>query len=431
MQKSRLKELLSNKTVANAKWMIGEQMVQMMISVIIGVITARYLGPSNYGVINYVAAYVAFFTSFCTLGLEGVIIKEMVGNRDEEGTILGTGLFMRLISSFCSIVAIMLILYIADDGDTLILKVGFLQSLVLLFRAFELIDFWFQSYLKSKSVAIVKSISYFLVAIYKTFILVTGKSVQWFAFSTSLDFLLIAIMLVWIYKKHDGPKLKVSKEIALNLIKQSAPFILSGVIITIYQQMDKIMLRQMLSEVHVGWYSAATTVCNYWVLIPTAIINAVRPSIMERKHAKDEEAYLKRLKQLYALLLWVGFFVSLVVSLLSHFIINLLYGNEYEPAAGALALAIWYTTFSTIGIARGIWLVCENKNKYILGCVFWGAVINGVLNYILIPVIGINGAAVATLVTQIFNSLIAPLMYKEIRVHTKYVIEGFLLKGIK
>lgn len=427
----KLNNIAHNKTVQNAKWMISEQMVQMILNVVIGVLTARYLGPSNYGVINYCAAYVAFFSSVCTLGLEGIIIKEMVADREHEGTILGTGLVMRLFSSTISIGAIMLILYFVDDANALILRVGFLQSLVLLFRSFELIDFWFQSYLKSKYVALVKSLSYFLIAAYKIFILATGKSIEWFAFSTSLDFLLIAILLVIIYKKADGGRLHFSFKMVKQLISQSFFFIISGLIITVYLQIDKIMIKQMLDEVHVGWYSAATTICNYWVLIPTAVINSSRPSIMEAKKNGHEEVYLKRIKQLYAILIWGGIIVSAGISVLSKLIIGILYDEAYAPAAASLAIAIWYTTFSTLGLARGIWLICENKNKYVIGCVFWGAVINCILNYILIPVMGINGAAVATLVTQIFNCMIAPLLYKKIRIHTKYIIDAFLLKGIR
>ncbi len=426
-----IRNILNNKTVQNAKWMIAEQLVQMVISVILGVLTARYLGPSNYGIINYCSAYVIFFSTVCTLGLEGVIIKEMVNDRDEEGIITGTGIVMRLAASLLSIASILVILLITDPGNTLVLKVAFLQSLVMAFKAFEIIDYWFQSYLKSKYVAILKSISYFLVAIYKIYILAAGKSVEWFAFSTSLDFLLIAVMILIAYCAKGGKRLGFSMKTAVRLIKQSYHFILSGIIITVYTQMDKIMIRHMMNETYVGLYSAALTICNYWILVPAAIINSARPTIMEYKKDGNEEMYLKRIKQLYAVLIWAGIAVSLVISLLSRFIINILYDEQYAPASASLAIAIWYTTFSTLGTARGIWLVCEDKNRYVKNCVIWGAVLNVALNYAFIPVWGINGAAAATLITQIFNALIAPLFYRDIRVHTKYIAQAFLLKGVK
>ncbi|MGN0478692.1 MAG: flippase, partial [Hominenteromicrobium sp.] len=356
--------------------------------------------------------------------------KEMVNNRDDEGKIVGTGIVMRLCASVVSMACILVLLLCLNPGNQLVLRVAFLQSLVLVFHAFDLIDFWFQSYLRSKYVAIVKSISYVIVAAYKIYILASGKSVEWFAFSTSFDFLLIAVMLLIVYRFNGGKPFRFSLETAKSLIRQSYHFILSGLIITVYTQMDKIMIQQMLGETEVGLYSAALTICNYWVLIPTAMINSMRPSIMEQKKLGNEALYLKKIRRLYAVLIWSGIFVSTVISLLSPWIISILYKEVYAPAATTLSIAIWYTTFSTLGIARGIWLVCENKNKYVKKCVFWGMLINLLLNYFLIPVWGINGAAVATLVTQIFNSIIAPMLYKEIRVHTKYILQAFLLKGV-
>ena len=206
---------------------------------------------------------------------------------------------------------------------------------------------------------------------------------------------------------------------------------ISGLIITIYVQMDKMMLGQMMTEADVGLYSAATVISNYWLLIPVAIVNAVRPTIMEIKKDGNEELYIKRLKQLYAILIWVGIAVSTVISVSSKLILHILYGAEYSGATVALATVIWYTTFSTLGTARGVWIVCENKNKYTGRLVLWGVILNFALNYLLIPVMGINGAALATLITQIFTSLITPLFYKETRMNTKYIIEAFLLRGIR
>lgn len=422
------KRIWNNRVFSNAKWMIAEQGVQMLISLLIGMITARYLGPSNYGIINYCAAYVAFFTSVALLGIEAIVVKELIANPQKEGEILGTSIIMRLIAGCISVFSILLILFFVDDGNILVLKVGFLQSLVLVFKAFEIFDYWFQSKLQSKYSSILKSISYFIVAAYKIFILVTNKSVIWFAFSTSLDFLIIAILLTWAYRKHNGAQLSFSKETSKHLLSQGYHFMISSFIITIYAQMDKVMIKHMLGEAEVGLYSAAIMICTYWVLVPTAIINSTRPVIMEFKKDGNTQMYKRRTRQLYALLLWLGMAVSIVISLLSKVIMNVAYGQQYIAAAATLAIAIWYTTFSTLGIARGTWLVCEDKNKYAKWFVLLGAVVNVVLNYILIPVMGIDGAAVATLVTQIAVSIIAPMMFKETREITKDIVCSFVWK---
>ena len=120
--------------------------------------------------------------------------------------------------------------------------------------------------------------------------------------------------------------------------------------------------------------------------------------------------------------------VSLLVGLLSKPIIYILYGSAYLKAAEPLAISIWYETFAMIGSARGIWILCENKNKYVKYYFFVGTIANLILNATLIPIYGMNGAAFATLITQIITSLIAPLFFKETRIHTKLVLDAFLLK---
>ena len=97
-------------------------------------------------------------------------------------------------------------------------------------------------------------------------------------------------------------------------------------------------------------------------------------------------------------------------------------------AVSTLQIAIWVETFSMIGTARGIWILCEDKNKYIKYYLAIGVVVNLALNMLLIPVWGIEGAAFATLITQITTSIISPMFFPETRIHTKIVFEAFYFK---
>ncbi len=424
----KVNNFMQNRVVKNASWMIAEQAVQMIISFVIGMLTVRYLGPSNYGVINYCNAYTAFFTAIAGLGIEAIVVKELIARPEEQGEIIGSSIFMRLIAGLFSMVSIFIILFFVDKGDPIILKVALLQSSVLVFKAFEIIDFWFQSKLQSKYASILKSISYVLVAAYKVFILVTHKSVEWFAFSVSLDFLIIAVLLTIAYFRHGGAAFKLSKKISNILISQGYHYIISTLIITIYAQMDKVMIKHMISEADTGLYSAALMICQYWSLIPIAIINSMRPVIMEYKKDGKEEEYKHEFSHLYIILTWLGLGVSLLISLLAPFIMKVIYGETYVPASGALAIAIWYTTFSVLGVARGNWLVCEDKNQYAKWFVLFGAVTNIVLNIILIPILGINGAAIATLVTQLVVCYVGPAVFKETRENAIQMFKAFVFK---
>ena len=180
--------------VKNMSWMVGERLVQMCVGFIISLISARYLGPTNYGVINYTLAFVTFFTSLSSLGLDGIIINRIVSESENQGKILGTALVMRLISSVLSWISIILILFFLHPNEIVYVIVGALQGIRLIFASFEMLDMWFQSRLQSKIPAILRTITYFIVSGYKIYILATAKSVEWFAFSNSLDGIIISFL---------------------------------------------------------------------------------------------------------------------------------------------------------------------------------------------------------------------------------------------
>lgn len=426
---NKIKSFKEKKVAKNAMWIMGERITQMLISLVVGVISARYLGPSNYGTLNYGASLVTLFTSICKLGLENVIIKEYIDKRNENGKILGTAIVMRLISSSLSIITIIAIVCILKPNDKTMFIVTVLQAIALLFQVYELIDYWFQSHLNSKYVAISKTIAYIVVAVYKICLLMLQKPVEWFAFSTSLDYIIIMIIIFYMYKKNNGQKLEFSFEMAKSLFSRSYHFIFSALLVTLYTQMDKVMIGSYNTDKEVGLYSAATTISTMWGFIPEALINSFRPSIYEAKKVSDD-LYIKKQKILFAIIFWTGIFFAIGITLFSDLIINILYGKDYIGAKPALLISAWFPAFSYLGGARGPWVVINNKNKYSKRYIFWGAVVNLALNAFLIPKWGINGAAIATLISQIVVAFIAPLFYKETRIVVKYMVEAVCFKGL-
>lgn len=424
--KSKLGRLLESKNIKNSGWIIGEQVFRMLIQLVVGIITARYLGPSNYGSLNYTASFVTFFTSIATLGMDGVIIKKLIEQPDEEGSYIGSCMGLRLIASFLSILSVSVIVYILNPSDYIKLVLVFLQSFQLSFKAIEILDSWFQRHLKSKYVSVGKMIACIIVSTYKIFLLATSKSIIWFALSNSLMEAVIAFVEWVFYKKEGGQKLSFSFSVGKQVLSESYHFILSGLMVAIYSQMDKIMIGQMLTDTDVGYYTTATAICGMWIFVPTAIINSFNPMIMELKKNGNETMYLRRLQQLYSFVIWLCLGFSLVIAVLAKIIVLILYGSSYLGAVGALRITIWCETFAMIGTLRGIWIICENKNKFVKYYIAIGAVVNLVLNAILIPRTGINGAAIATLITQITTSLIAPLFFKETRAHTGIVLRSFV-----
>ena len=420
-----------NRFLQNTSWIVGANLVQMVLSFVIGMISARYLGPANFGVINYAAAIVAFFTSIAGLGMEGVLVNEFTRQEYKNSEVLGTSLVMGLVSSIISSILVVLLVGALKQWDRLMIAVTFLQSLTLVFKAFNVFDYWFQSKLLSKYSSIIKCLSYIVMSAYKIFLLTTNKSVVWFAFSLGVDTLFIALGLMFCYFVIEKGKLGFNGKLISHILVQSSPFILSGLVSVIYTQIDKVMIEQFLNDsTQTGLYSAALTVCTTWLFLPQAFITSARPVILGMKDRNDSR-YIVRLKQLYSFIIWGCIAIASVITICAPIIIKILYGDAYAVATDALRIMIWYTVFAMIGTARGIWILCEKKNKYVWRYLIVGSIINVILNACLIPYMGITGAALATVVAQFTSAIVAPVFYKETRIHTKYILESFFLKGLK
>ena len=425
-----ISNFLKNKTVKNASWLVFGKIAQMAINFVVTMLTARYLGPSNYGLIGYAGAYTAFFMSFCTLGINSVLVKEFISEPEKEGEIIGTTIVLRIISSILSAFFILCIVLFVDSGEPTTIAVVVLCSIGVIFHTFEVFNYWFQAHLQSKITAIVSLIAYAVTALYKVILLILGKSVLWFAFATSIDYICIGILLFLMYYLKKGKPLKFSFACSRRLLKQSYHFIIAGLMVSIYGQTDKLMLKQMIDDSEVAFYSAAVSICNVWCFVLTAIIDSVYPSIMEA-NGKDEKLFVKRNKQLYAIVFYISMFVSILFMIFSPLAIKILYGKDYMPAINPLRIITWYTAFSYLGVARNAWLVCKKRQDKLKHIYVFSALINVVLNALLIPNLGATGAAIASLIAQVTTSLIFPLFIKDLRENSIMMLEAILLKGVK
>lgn len=364
------------------------------------------------------------------MGINSILVKELIEYPHEQGAILGSTLALRIISSFLSASMILLVVGIVESNEPLTITVTSVCSLNLVFNIFEIFNYWFQSKLKSKITAMVTLIAYVVAAIYKIILLIQQKNVVWFACATSLDSICIGILLLICYRKNGGQKLSVSKGICKRLVMQGMHFILPSMMVSIYAYADKFMLKQMLSETDVGYYSTATAICSMWGFVLAAIIDSAYPLIMEA-YKQDVALFEKRNRQLYAIVFYFSIVVSLLLFFFGEEIVLILYGRSYMPAVAPMRMVTWYTAFSYLGVARNAWIVCENKQKYLKYIYIISALTNIGLNFIFIPIWGATGAAFASLLTQITTTMIVPLFIKSIRHNTVLMLEGIFLKKIR
>lgn len=417
------KKITKNKVFKNVSWIITGRIIQMIISLFVGMITARYLGPTNYGLIGYVSSYITFINAICTLGLNNIIIKELINNKEKQGEYIWTSIVMKFVSSVISTIILNIIIIATNTNNKEMILITILSSISILFNSTDVIKYWYQSKLQAKKISIITTIAFAISSIYKVIVIICNKNVVWVAFSTTFDAIIIALVLLIVYKKDNGQKFKFSIKTAKKLLSQSYHFILSGIMVSIYAQMDKIMIGNILDVTKVGLYTTAVTISTMWSFIPSAIIESANPIINEEKKNSNDK-YIKKIKQLYAIIVYLSIFNGIIITIFAKYIILILYGKEYLGAISALRIIVWYCSFSYLGVAKNIWLICEGKQKYEKWFTLLGAITNLFLNGLLIPKHGIIGAAIATLITQMTTNFIYPFLFKETRINSKYIIEA-------
>ena len=404
-----------NRLIKNASWIIICKVIQSILGFFVSLMSARYLGSSNYGLINYAQSLVVFVTPIMMLGFSNILVQEIVKAPEDEGLTLGTTIFFSFCSSLMCSLCVVIFAFVANRGDAVTVIVCALFSLSLIAQAIELIAYWYQAKLLSKYRAIVGLISYTLVSVYKIVLLATGKNVYWFAVSYAIDYCIVGVSLIVIYKKLGGKSFQVSRKLAKTLFKRSSPYILASMMIAIFTQTDKVMLKQMLDSSATGFYSAAVMLGSLTSFVYQAVVDSFRPKLFEDLRDEGHEKFNRGITELYSLIIYTSLLQAIVITVLAYPIVMLTYGSQYLPAVSALRITAWYTSLACLGIVRNIWILANEKQIYLTPINMSGAIANVVLNFLLIPIWGINGAAAASLATQFFTNVITGMIIKPIR----------------
>jgi len=412
------------KVVNNAKWIIACKVAQSLLQLIIGMISARYLGPANYGLINYARSVVAFAVPVMQLGLNATLVRELIDSPEKEGEIMGTSLIMSLLSGGVCIVLVSGFVSVANAGEPQTLFVCFLYSLSLLFQAIELIQYWFHSRLQSKYPSIMMLCAYVVVSLYKIYLLITGKSVYWFAVVYSIEYGVIGISLLVIYRKQAAQKLKFSFSIVKRLFARSRYYILSSMMVTIFQNTDHVMLKVMSGDIENGFYSAAITCAGVCQFVYIAIVDSMRPVILSGKKVGAPD-YEKNISRLYCITIYMALLQGIVFTVFADPIVRILYGSQYVNSIPVLQILVWYIAFSYMGKVRNIWILAEGKQSFLWKINLAGAVANVGINALLIPYWGACGAAAASLLTQSFANFWLGFLYPPLRENNRLLLKGF------
>ena len=413
----------------NAAWIIGCRVIQSALQLVVGMLCARYLGPSDYGLLSYAGAMAAFALPFMRLGLNETLVRELTDHPGQDGEIMGTALVLNLLSGLVCMGMVAGAAAALHPGDGLTVLVCILCSLSLLAGALEMIRYWFQYRLLAKYSALVTLISYILVSGYRLWLLASGKSVCWFAVTNALDYGIVGVFLLWLFYRQ-GHRLRFSAHRAGQLLAGSHAYIGAGLMVVLFQNTDRIMLTSMAGSQETGLYTAAVTCVTMGQFVYVALVDSARPVILRCR--EETGLFEKRMSGLYSAVLYLAMLQGIVFTLGAPWIVNLLYGDAYLGAVPVLRVLSIYFVFSCMGLVRNVWILAREQQHWLWRLNLSGAVVNILLNLWWIPRAGAVGAAAASLVTQMVTNLLLGWAVRPIRENNALLLRGlnpgFLLK---
>ncbi len=412
----------------NTGWLFAAKITTLSISFFVGIAVARYLGPTNYGSLNYVLSFVGLFGFISSLGIDNILSRELINSPEKRDSLLGTSFVIKIVGSLLAL-AITVSATFATNNTPFLRFVILLVSSSYIFQAFGVIDNFFQANVKAKSIAIAQLVAYVISAILKLVFIFLGFGFSYFALMYSVDYILLATTLIYLYRKQDLKifKWKFEKSLAVQLLKNSWPLIISTAFYFVYMRIDQIMLKQIIDEKAVGIYSVGVKLSEVWYFVPSMIISSIFPAIVNAKKSGDAKMYENRLKKFYSLFIWLPILFLIPTIALAPQIIRILFGAQYMEAVSILQIYVWSGISISLGMAVSQFLITENYIKIMMFSTCLGAMANIVLNLLLIPRMGTVGAAIASLVSYTLVPM-SIIFFKQSRGQIRLIIKGFLFK---
>jgi PST family polysaccharide transporter len=404
------------KIISNTSWLLAERVLRMAVGFFMLAWMARYLGAEQFGLLNYAIAFVAIFSTLAQLGLNHFVVRDSISEPSSKYEILGTAFFLRLISGIFSFLSGIIIIFLLRSDDPLSRTVVLIIAVTLILQEFDVIDYWFQSQVKSKYIVWARNAAFIIMTLVRIALIQTKAPLIAFACAWLAESALSTVGFLIAYQGTGQTILawRPNWNRAKNLIKVSWPLIFSNFAIMVYIYIDQVMLGQLADARAVGIYAAAVRLSENLPFLALTMVRSVAPSIIEAKKV-SEEFYYERIQKFCNLLALIFYSIAIPMTFLSTPLVVLVFGREYAPAGLILSIHIWSAIFGFLGYVKEIWIATEELTGYAFIASLVGAAINIGLNLWLIPLYQGLGAAIATVISYAFADYVMCFLYPPAR----------------
>lgn len=406
----KFKEISSSrrKIISNVLWASLGKVVNLFGSLFVGILIARYLGPEQYGLMNYVISYVSLFTIIASFGLTNIEVRELAKSPKDRDPLMGTCFWIRI---FCAslgyaLIVITLCIYRPDYFTCVLILI---YGTTLFTSCFEVIRNYFTSIVQNKYVVKSEITRTIIGACIKLFLLYLEAPLLYFIIAVAFDTVLVSSGYVIAYSEKVGKmsSWKMKKDIVPYLIRQSFPLLLSGAAIIVYQRIDQLMIGNMIDKESVGYFATAGKFLDIVLFIPMVLTQTVTPMLVKKKKSSTVDDYWKYAWKFSSVIIWTAVILAAILSLSSYIVIKYTYGEAYLMAVPVLQILAWKTVGMALSSTSGQLIIIDGKQKWAVVRNLCGCFTCVLLNYMLIPVYGIIGSASVTIITVIVSGYLA------------------------
>jgi PST family polysaccharide transporter len=396
-----LKRRELRRAIANIAWLGGESIFRLILGFFLGIWIARYLGPQVFGQYSYALALVALFGIFSRLGIDNVLVREIVRSRASRNELLGSAFALKFVGGMVALAAVVCCAVILRPSDPVALALVAIIGTSLVAQSIDVIDMWFQSQLQSRRSVVARNTALLITAALKIWLMLAGAGVTAFALAALGELVLGGLGLLLAYRLSGESILAWrwtwgrSKELLL----PSFPLIFAGLAVSLYMRIDQVMISSILGDFELGAYSAAIRLTEAAYFIPSIVSSSAFPAIISLR-ASNPERFKYRMQWLFDVMVVLALAIAFPLSIFADSVVHLLYGDAYATAASVLRVHAWSTLFVFLGVTSSSWLLAENLTAVSFYRTAIGAVANIALNIVLIPTFGVVGAAWATLLSM-------------------------------
>lgn len=398
-------------------WLVVERGGRLVLGALVGLFVARHLGPERLGSLSYCIALVTLLGFLPELGLAEILRRDLLRTPAKTPELLASGLVLRLAAGIVSYAGVSLAAYVGGGftGDER--RLFRILGVILFQPALFLPELWLQAQLQAKRTTLVQLGALGVSSGMRLWLIHLDAPLAAFAWVIVGELVLCALGY-FLAARASGLRFPVAAAhlaTMQRLLGEAWPLMFASLAILVYMKIDEVMLRHLSGPVAVGIYAAAVKLSELWYFVPAALGTSVLPGML-RSREQGAMAYSARQQQYYDVSAAAAYVLSVPIALAAPWIVRLAYGGAFAEAGPILAVHIWASIFVFLGVARGQWLVNEGLQKFYLAATLAGAVLNVLLNLVLIPRWGGLGAAWATVASYAFAAWLASYLHPAVRV---------------